>query len=508
MDEKKRQNEEIEIDLSRLFGALVKRAWLIGIVAVLCAVLALVGTVLFIAPKYESSTMFYVNNSSLSLGDMDVSISTGDISASKSLVKTYIVILTARETLNDVIDYAGVDRTYSQVKRMIHAEAVDSTEVFRVTVTSEDPVEAELIADAIAYILPKRIAKIIQGTTATVVDSAILPLGASSPSYTKNTMLGFVVGMVLMAAVLVILELLDNTIRREEDITQVSTDPILASVPDMAASAKSGGYGMKKHKNEETTKQNVPLIGGDISFSALESYKLLRTKLQFSFAGEDGCRVIGITSALSGEGKSLTSINLAYSLSELGKRVILIDADMRRPTLAKKLPIQKEPGLSSCLTGQRDLNNLLQNCGIQGKEKAFRVIAAGQNPPNPVELLSSSRMDVVIDTLRKHYDYIIFDLPPVTEVSDVLAVANKLDGVLLVVRQNVCNRLALHATIRQLAFVSAKVLGVVFNGVNDEPRGYLKKYYSRYYRRSYGSYYGHFYGHRSEELNPQEANNE
>ena len=117
-------------------------------------------------------------------------------------------------------------------------------------------------------------------------------------------------------------------------------------------------------------------------------------------------------------------------------------------------------------------------------------------------------MDVVIDTLRKHYDYIIFDLPPVTEVSDVLAVANKLDGVLLVVRQNVCNRLALHATIRQLAFVNAKVLGVVFNGINDEPRGYLKKYYSRYYRRSYGSYYGHFYGHRSEELNSQEINNE
>jgi capsular exopolysaccharide synthesis family protein len=504
MDEKNLKNDELEIDLSRLFGALIKRAWLIGVVAVLCAVLTLVGTVLFVAPKYESSTMFYVNNSSLSLGDMDVSISTGDISASKSLVKTYIVILTARETLNDVIDYAGVDRTYSEVKRMIQAEAVDSTEVFRVTVTSEDPVEAEQIADAIAYILPKRISKIIQGTTATVVDSAILPLGASSPNYTKNTMLGFVIGLVAIAAVLVVLELLDNTVRQEDDITQVSNHPILATVPDMAASGKGSVYGSKKNKAGEEAKQNAPLIGGEISFSALESYKLLRTKLQFSFADEDGCRVIGITSALSGEGKSLTSINLAYSLSELGKRVILIDADMRRPTLAKKLPIQKEPGLSSCLTGQRDLNNLLQNCGIPGNEKAFRVIAAGQNPPNPVELLSSNRMDVVIETLRKHYDYIIIDLPPVTEVSDVLAVANKLDGILLVVRQNVCNRVALNATVRQLAFVKAKVLGIVFNSIHDEPRGYLKKYYSRYYSRSYGSYYGNTYGQRSEESIQQE----
>ena len=208
MDEKNFNNDEIEIDLSRLLGALLKRAWLIGIVAVLCAVLTLVGTVLFVAPKYDSSTMFYVNNSSLSLEDMDFSISTGDISASKSLVKTYIVILNSRETLNDVIDYAGVNRTYSEVKRMIQAEAVDSTEVFQVTVTSDDPVEAEQIADAIAYILPKRISKIIQGTTAVVVDSAILPKGSSAPNYTQNTLVGFLVGLVGIVAVLAILELM------------------------------------------------------------------------------------------------------------------------------------------------------------------------------------------------------------------------------------------------------------------------------------------------------------
>ena len=486
MDEKNFKNDEIEVDLSRLFGALLKRAWLIGIVAVLCAVLTLVGTVLFVAPKYDSSTMFYVNNSSLSFDDMDVSISTGDISASKSLVKTYIVILNARETLNDVIDYAGVNRTYSEIKRMIHAEAVDSTEVFRVTVTSDDPVEAEQIADAIAYILPKRISNIIQGTTAIVVDSAILPLSSSSPNYTRNTMLGFLVGFIGVVAILVILELMDNTIRQEDDITQVSSHPILAAVPDMTAPSRSGVYALKHGKTEAPEKQNVPLIGGDIPFTAQESYKLLRTKLQFSFTDADGCRVIGVTSALSGEGKSLTSINLAYSLSELGKRVILVDADMRRPTIAKKLPIKNEPGLSSCLTGQRDLNNLLQNCGIAGDEKAFRVIAAGQNPPNPVELLSSNRMDVMLETLRKHYDYIIVDLPPVTEVSDVLAVANKLDGILMVVRHNVCNRIVLSATVRHLAFVNAKVLGVVYNGVQEEAEGYFKKYYKRYYKRYYG----------------------
>lgn len=493
MDNKNMKNEEIEIDLSRLFGALLKKAWLIGAVAVLCAVLTLAYTVLFVAPKYESATMLYVNNNGLDVG-IDSIISASDLSASKDLVNSYIVILKTRETLNDVIDYAGVDRTYGEVKGMISAESVDETEIFRVVVTSEDPEEAEKIADAIAYILPKRIASIIDGTSTKVVDSAVLPTGASSPSYTKNTLLGFALGLVIMAAIIVVLELMDITIRTEEDITQNCKHPILAAVPDMTAPGKGSSYGYsrggRKDKDGEDGGQDRPtaLYGDRIGFAAAESYKLLRTKLQFSFAEDNGCRVIGVASALVGEGKSLTSINLAYSLAELGKRVILLDGDMRRPTLAEKLGLNKKPGLSSCLTGQSDLNNLIQCCAVSGEDKAFHVITAGQNPPNPIELLSSAKMDATLETLRKHYDYVIVDLPPVKEVSDALAVANKLDGMLLVVRQNHCNRMELSATVRQLAFVNAKVLGVVFNGTTDTAKGYGRKGYNRYYRQS-GYYY-------------------
>ena len=493
MDNKTTRNEEIEIDLSRLFGALLKKAWLIGVVAVLCAVLTLVYTVFFIAPKYESAAMFYVNNSGLDVG-IDSIISASDISASKDLVNSYIVILNTRETLNDVIDYAGVDRTYGEVRAMISASAVNDTEIFRVVVTCEDPEEAEKIADAISYILPKRISSIIDGTSAKVVESAVLPTGASSPNYTKNTLLGFVLGLVIMAGVIVVLELMDITIRTEEDITQNCKHPILASVPDMTASGKGGasyGYG-RGHKlgDSESEKEAQPtaLYGDRIGFAASESYKLLRTKLQFSFTEGNGCRVIGVTSAMVSEGKSLTSINLAYSLAELGKRVILLDGDMRRPTLAEKLGLNKKPGLSSCLTGQSDLNNLIQCCNVSGEGNAFHVITAGQNPPNPIELLSSAKMDATLDTLRKHYDYVIVDLPPIKEVSDALAVADKLDGMLLVVRQNHCNRVDLGATVRQLAFVNAKVLGVVFNGIGDTGKGYGKKYYNHYYKH-YGYYY-------------------
>ena len=492
MDEKQTRNEEIEIDLSRLVGALLKKAWLIGAVAVVCAVLTLVYTVVFVAPKYQSGAMFYVNNTGLDVG-IDSIISASDISASKDLVNSYIVILKTRETLNDVIDYAGVDRSYGEVRAMISAESVDETEIFRVTVTCEDPEEAEKIADAIAYILPKRIASIIDGTSAKVVESAVLPSGASSPSYTKNTLLGFALGLVLMAGIVVVLELMDITIRTEEDITQNCKHPILASVPDMSAPGKGSsqyGYarGARKDTAANTQERPTALYGDRIGFAAAESYKLLRTKLQFSFTEGNGCRVIGVTSAMVNEGKSLTSINLAYSLAELGKRVILLDGDMRKPTLAEKLGLNKKPGLSSCLTGQSDLSHLIQSCTVSGEDNAFHVITAGQNPPNPVELLSSAKMDATLETLRKHYDYIIVDLPPIKEVSDALAIADKMDGMLLVVRQNHCNRVDLGAAIRQLAFVNAKVLGVVFNGVGDSGKGYGKKYYNRYYRH-YGYYY-------------------
>ena len=183
MDERNlEKNDEMEIDLQRLLGALLKRSWLIGIVAVVFAVAAFLGTYFFITPLYKASAMFYVNNSSLSLGDVSMSIESSDISASRNLVKSYIVILRTRETLNMVIDYAGVNKSYSQVKGMVDASSVDNTEIFQVVVTSPDPEEALALADAIAYVLPKRIGSIIEGTSAKVVDSAVLPRGSSSPN--------------------------------------------------------------------------------------------------------------------------------------------------------------------------------------------------------------------------------------------------------------------------------------------------------------------------------------
>lgn len=475
-----------EIDLVRLGKALWKRFWIIAVSCVLCAMIVLLFTTLFVTPKYSSSAKFYVNNSAVSVGEVALNISSGDLSASKTLVNTYIVILQSRSCLTDVIDYAELDYTPDQLRNMISSTAVGDTAVFEVTVTGTNAQETEVIANAIAHILPNKITSVVEGTSAKIVDYAITPTVPSSPNKTLNTMLGFLFGLVASVGVIVLVEIFDNTIRTEEDITESCDYPILAAVPDMMAVTKSrGGYYSKSFVNS----RGGVVLGDGISFSATEAYKLLRTKIQFSFADDKKCHVIGVSSALLGEGKSITAANLAFSLAQLGKKILIIDGDMRRPSLANKLKIKKVPGLSNYLADKTPLEDIIQSSGKKFSDFEFDVIAAGHNPPNPVELLASAKMTDMLDTLRERYDYIIIDLTPVEEVSDALVAAKFVDGMVLVVSQNYCNRHSFVNSVNQFDFVDSRILGIVVNRVVEPSHKYYGKYgYKKGYYRGYYGY--------------------
>ncbi|MBR6529106.1 MAG: polysaccharide biosynthesis tyrosine autokinase [Firmicutes bacterium] len=497
------KNEELEIDLQRLFGALLKRAWMIVAATLICGLVSLGVTQFLITPMYESTAMFYVNNGSLSVGGTSLSLSSSDISVSKSLVDSYIVILKTRETLNDVADYAEIDRSYAELKEMISASAVNDTEIFKVVVTSEDPEEAEKLADAISYLLPKRIANIVEGTSAQIVDHAVLPSAPSSPNVLKNTVLGAMIGFILSIGAIAIFEIFNTLIRSEEDVEQCCTYPVLAVVPDMRSQSKGGYYQYAPHghgrkskkkaldkKNLATDENELSFVGANLGFAAAEAYKMLGTKVQFSFADDKDSHVISVSSSLPGEGKSLTSINLAHSLSQLNKRVLLIDCDLRKPTMAQKLGVRQIPGLSNHLVRQCEVKETIQRLKLSG-DVIIDVIPAGDIPPNATELLSSDRMSKMIDIVRDAYDVIILDLPPVKEVSDAMVVTNVADGVVLVTRENYCDRPLLTSSIKQFEFVNAKIMGVVLNCSRAANEGGKK--YGKYGK--YGKYYGRYYGY-------------
>ena len=196
-----------------------------------------------------------------------------------------------------------------------------------------------------------------------------------------------------------------------------------------------------------------------MTFAAQEAYKTLRTNLEYTLSDSD-CRVIGITSANRMEGKSFTAVNLARSIAETGKPTLLIDADMRLPTVYKKISgIKKAPGLSELLAGIITGGEAIQSTD----QKRLNVMAAGAIPPNPAELLGSKRFETMIGMLKNSYKYIIVDLPPITIVSDALVVSPVVDGMVVVVRKDYTRKPMLDDCISQFQFQKVKLIGVVIN---------------------------------------------
>lgn len=233
----------------------------------------------------------------------------------------------------------------------------------------------------------------------------------------------------------------------------------------------------KKSKQNAANTSATANIGDKMNFAATEAYKLLRTNLMFSFTDTD-CKVIGMTSSVKGEGKSTTSINLAYTLGVQGYKVLLIDGDLRIPGLSPLLKIRTDMGLSSLLSGLTNKVTDVLHCGIFDN---VDFIPCGEIVPNPAELLGSARMKATLDGLKNLYDYIIIDLAPVTAVSDPLVVSKYLKGMILVVRHEYADQKEVAEAIRLLKFSQVRILGFVYNGYSGNSGAYSKKYYKKNY---------------------------
>ncbi len=233
-----------------------------------------------------------------------------------------------------------------------------------------------------------------------------------------------------------------------------------------------------KKKAPRSFENNLQFIGDKLNFEGKEAYNLLRTNLMFATKRNDrNARVIGMTSSVHGEGKSLTIINLAYAIAESGRRVVLVECDLRLPTLRKKLGLPKTTGLSNLLAGNTGEKATLHKDVLI---KNFDVVLAGDIPPNPSELLGSKAFANLVDNVAESYDVVLLDLPPVGEVSDALVVSKVADGLIVVVRNDYTIQSDLDYTLRQCEMVGAKVIGFVYNGSATKSKkykyGYGKKY--------------------------------
>jgi len=374
------RKENDEIDLLALVKVLWSKVILLVLAALIAGAAAFAGTFAVQRyrtehAKYEAAVSLYVanyniNNKHITSDSANYSVSSVSPlggTASDSLMETYLFILRSRTTLDDVIAAADLPYSYEELLGMISAEAVDETAAFTVTVKSGSPAEAELIANTVAEILPGKIAELMEGSTVRIVDYAVTPAHRSVPalSFTKNTLIGALLGLFVAAAAVTVKFILSDVIMSADDLKAMFPDiPVLALIPNMRLSEKKEYYFASHYcgdagkcsadgkKFAAVSKQQTSCgqICEDMSFAASEAFKRLMTNVMMSFDNSDaGCRVIGVTSAQPGEGKSTVALSLACSLSQLGKRVLLIDADMRRPSLGTRLGLKPSPGLSGIL---------------------------------------------------------------------------------------------------------------------------------------------------------------
>lgn len=399
--------EREDLDILHLARVLLHCRWGILLGAVFSAAAVLLGTVLLVTPKYQSTVMFYANNTVKTPEGKATSMSNSDLVTSRGLVDSYIAILYTGESLEEIALHCGVTYTCETLKTMLQAEPVEDTELFRVVAASPDAAEAKAIADAVAQVLPERISGILEGTSAQVVDPARQAEQPAAPDYLQNTLMGFLSGLLLWAAAAMGKELLDGKIRSREDILQSCAYPVLAEIP------------FSPGKRADTV--------------AAHGYRLLGIKITHLFSSGN-CPVLGITSPMPGAEKSRTAVALARELSEMGERVLLVE------------------------------------CGLPRASDAGRFLKGGRYPV-PAERIwqengkrfPAGKLNALLRDARQRYDYILLELPALEQNWDVLSTAGGVDGFLLTVCQHQCGRNVLADTVKQLEFVDANILGTVFH---------------------------------------------
>jgi capsular exopolysaccharide synthesis family protein len=254
-----------------------------------------------------------------------------------------------------------------------------------------------------------------------------------------------------------------------------------------------GLFNTKSNHSRFSNDAHRKTLHKNLNFVATEQYKLLRANLNFTIPQGEKCPVIGVTSSMRGEGKSTTSINLAYVLAESGKKVLLMDGDLRIPSIAKKLELNGSVGVTDYLMGKKMDMEQFRSALAEN----WYILPSGNIPPNPSELLGSSRMEKVLNDFREQFDYIIIDLPPVNIVSDAISISGLITGIVLVIREEYTEKKDLERCFRQLNLSNVNVLGCVMNEARsgDGSYGRYKKY--RYYK--YYKYYRYEYEYKTDE---------
>lgn len=480
-----------------LLVLLLGKVWYIVAASIVCAILALFVSKFVMSKQYQSHVSMYVKSAdNQSMGQDKTNVDLQDIDASKSLVQTYIVILTDDPVMNEVSDKLLEMYTPEQLapyftvtsgrvsnddlRNAYSMIAVNQTEVLQITATTTNAKLSSDLCNIMADVAPSFLIRVIGAGSVEKIGDAEVYNTPVSPNTTKNVALGFVGGLMVAVLVILVIDFFDNTVKNSDELGDIYQKPIVGEIMNI------GGKTSKKDEGSSADRKKQLLFNNkDIPFNIVENYKTMRTNLMFTLSTTRN-KIVVVSSPNPSEGKSVTVANLAASMAETENKVLLIDADMRRPVQHRNFKLKNNVGLSTILSGE----STFDKCVHETKNGNFAVLTSGVLPPNPSELLASEKMRELLEYVQHKYDYVIIDGTPLLPVTDVMSLADEVAGVLLIARYGRTTYQEIEESMKKLDLGDCNLLGFVLNDISAKNGSHYGYKYSYKYKYDYSYKYG------------------
>lgn len=487
---------ESNYTIKKLIQLFLSKIYVIIILTIVGGAAAFGFSKFFMSLKYQSYTSMYVKNNN-SVTETD-GVNLNDLNASKSLVSTYIAVMQDDAVMEKVgsellaeFDKDKLSKCFSikdengeesisaaSIRNCLTMAAVGDTEVMKITAETADPEVSAALCNIISNVTPDFLIRVVGAGSVEAIGTAKVNNNPVSPNFLKMAVIGAFAGMLLAALIILVIDFFDNTVKDKEEIAQKYEKAIIGEIPEFIDDKK---------KKKDSNNYDLLLTQKGIPFTIKESYKSMRTNVMFSLSVSEK-KVIVVSSANPGEGKSTTAANLAITFSQMEHKVLLIDADMRKPVQHKIFGLKNKKGLSSIIGKM----NKFDECVNKNVVKSLDILTSGTKPANPSELLASEQAAELLNTLSEDYDYIIVDTPPVNIVSDAMGLSNSIAGILMVLRYGRTTFDDLDNAMKKIELADVKMLGFILNDISKKHGSYSK------YGYNYKSHYYDSYGYGEE----------
>lgn len=450
-------------DISRFFKVLNNSKLYVAFVLLFFIVVGYFYSFYFVTPMYSSSaTVMLVQNEQMDASSD--SITQADITLNQSLLSTYTKIAKSNKVLEQVINNLNLDMATESLAKNVSVQSVNNTEVFKVSVNNENAFLAATITNELVRVFSSEIQSLYNMNNVYLMDEAEVNEVPFNVNHLKDIAMFGIIGFIASFGLVVVIYLFDTTIKSEQDIEEYTGLSVLSTIPIF---------------QNKTEKNFSELIVNEQPKSPIaECFKTFRTNVMFSIQNK-ALNTILVTSGFMGEGKSFVSSNLAVTFAQSGKKVILIDSDMRKGRLHKIFNISNNIGLSNLLSdigmnrSSVNINNYIQKSGISN----LHVMTSGTVPPNPSELLSSPNMKKVFEALNTQYDIVICDGTPCMLVSDSVILSKIVDTTVIVTANKVTKLDTLQKIKKSIEIVGGNIGGAIINKMNISSKSYQNKYY-------------------------------